>query len=91
MHTWLRVTGVLPGLLVSVVLGLGCFGWAPAEAVDEPAGVVPVHPCGGQTQLRLAAAVGSPLRGECVGEAKFRGSVILTDPVTPTRVSGPVR
>jgi len=33
--------------VVSVVLGFGFCGWASAEAVHEPAGVVPVHPGGG--------------------------------------------
>ena len=44
MHTSLRVTGVLSGVESSVVLGLGFCGWASAEAVHEPAGVVPRSP-----------------------------------------------
>ena len=36
MHTSLRVIGVLPDLVVSVVLGLGFCRWAAAQAVHEP-------------------------------------------------------
>jgi hypothetical protein len=40
------LTRVGLGVLL-MVLGLG-FGWGPqAEAVHEPAGVVPADPCGG--------------------------------------------
>lgn len=48
MHASLRVCRVrVAGTVVIVVLGLGFGGWPPAEAVHEPAGVVPVHPRGG--------------------------------------------
>jgi hypothetical protein len=40
MHTSLRVIGVLPDRLLSVILGLGFCRWASAQAVHEPAGVV---------------------------------------------------
>jgi hypothetical protein len=34
MHTSLRVIGVLPDLVVSVVLGLGFCRWASAQATE---------------------------------------------------------
>jgi hypothetical protein len=42
MHPSLRVNGRLAVTVVSVVVGFGFGGWPPAEAVHEPAGVVPV-------------------------------------------------
>ena len=40
----LRVIGVLPGPLLSVVLGFGFCRWASAKTVHQPGSVVPVHP-----------------------------------------------
>jgi hypothetical protein len=48
MHASLRVCLVrVAGTVVIVVLGLGFGWWPPAEAVHEPAGVVPPDPGGG--------------------------------------------
>ena len=47
---------------MSVVVGLGFGGWPSAEAVHEPAGVVPVDPGGGDVLvpgLDRSAAAGS--------------------------------
>jgi hypothetical protein len=46
MHPSLRVNSRLVVTVVSVVVGFGFGGWPPAEAVHEPAGVVPVDPGG---------------------------------------------
>jgi hypothetical protein len=42
MHTSSSVTGVLPGRLLSVVLGLNVRWRAPAEAVHQPGRIIPV-------------------------------------------------
>lgn len=47
MHTSLRVNDRLAVTDTSVVVGFVLEGWPAAEAVHEPAGVVPVHPLAG--------------------------------------------
>jgi len=59
MQTSLRVTGVLSGLELSVVLGFGFCRWTSPEAVHKPGRVVPTDPRRGDV-LQVGQAVDRP-------------------------------
>jgi hypothetical protein len=89
----LRVNDRSAVTMVSVVVGFGFDGWTSAQSVHEPAGVVPVHPGGGDL-FEIGDATDRPgtergsvsdALGPVQPDGRFREGVVEGVPDRPDR------